>query len=111
MTILEKVAKYTGSFGKISPLIKQEIENQNSSVINSILCTNGVESQQQLQPLLTAIDRVMPSITNDLNDSTLTPGEKNAGGKKNYLIKTILESRSSYHSYLGKIFSSNRTRN
>ena len=87
---------------KFYPAITQEIDNQNSDVISSVLGVPAVESHQQFQPLLTAIDRVISSITNDLNDPTLMWGEREAGGKKNYLIKKIINARQNIPSYFAK---------
>ena len=103
--IIEKARTRPLLLAKFSPAIEQEIGNQNSSVINSILNIPEVESQQQFQPLLTAIAQVIPSITNNLNDRTLTIFENRAGGKKNYLITSIIE-RSQTNPLLFKKFSS-----
>ena len=78
---------------KFSETIIQEIRSRNTQVIDSILDIPAVESIEPFQPLLTTIAQVMPSITNDLNDRTLTREERNAGGKKNYLINKIIEKR------------------
>ena len=77
MKIIETSQNIPVLFEKLSPLIEQEIGNQNSSVISSVLDVPAVESKQQFQPLLTAIAQVIPSITNDLHDLTLTTDERN----------------------------------
>ena len=66
------------------------MKSKTARVIHSILKTLADESKQQFQPFLTAVDQVLPSITNDFNDPTLTPDERAAGGKRNDLIRQIL---------------------
>ena len=76
MKIIEKWQNIPVLFKRLSPLITHEIGKQNSRVINSILDIPTVESIEQFQPLLTAIAQVIPSITNDFYDPTLTRKEQ-----------------------------------
>ena len=89
--ILEKGQNSPLLLEKFPETIIQEIKAININVIRFNLRHTLPLNQQQFQPLLTAIDQVMPSITNDLNDRTLTRAESEAGGKKNYLINKIIE--------------------